>query len=156
VRWPDFPHVVYRIYDQDDRLLYVGMSSNPKARLTAHRNYSPWMIDAVRHEEVTYPSHESAREAEMGAIRDEDPLHNIEWSRINSRRRPPNPLNAARLTEAREQKGWTYKDLHRASGVTVESIKAIERGSDPRAITVVKLARALDLDVSELLPEPTV
>ena len=51
----------------------------------------------------------------------------------------------------RARKGLTIRDLEELTGVSKDSISAIERGTrEPRAITLVKLADALGVEVDEI------
>ena len=70
------PHYVYRYFDAQDRLLYVGVTINLKQRDAAHRHNSAWRVDAVRREVEEYPNRETAYKCEAIAIREESPLHN--------------------------------------------------------------------------------
>lgn len=54
-----------------------------------------------------------------------------------------------RLKQLREKAGLTQYALAKASGVTAQAIANIERGSEPTWPTVIKLARALGVNVSE-------
>lgn len=75
---PDAPkrgrHVVYRLFDQDDRLLYVGSTRNWLGRLKAHRRKWGDLIARTTTEE--YDDAESMLEAEAAAIHDEKPALN--------------------------------------------------------------------------------
>lgn len=67
---------VYRAYDTQERLLYVGISMNLDGRLTKHRRAAWWPAVA----EVTvqwFDGREAAKAAEREAISSENPLHNI-------------------------------------------------------------------------------
>lgn len=70
------PHVVYRCYDADDRLLYIGCTSNLSHRMTAHRSRSPWATDIARITTEDLPGRAVALYVEAQAIRAESPLHN--------------------------------------------------------------------------------
>lgn len=67
---------VYRIFDADDVLLYVGMSVSPETRFTDHRTCKPWMQQAFRYEIVWFATRSEAEAEERRAIRCERPLHN--------------------------------------------------------------------------------
>ena len=82
---------VYRFFDAEDRLLYVGIARDLGVRFAAHRRRSPWWADAVRGTTVTYPTRADAELAEGIAIHAEHPLHN------SSR---PTEAKIARLEEA--------------------------------------------------------
>jgi predicted GIY-YIG superfamily endonuclease len=73
----DKPTDLYRHYDADDRLLYVGISLDAFSRLRQHKGASGWTSDAVTMRTVRYPNRSEALEAESQAIIDEKPLWNI-------------------------------------------------------------------------------
>lgn len=64
-------HIVYRLWDEDD-LLYVGVTSNGRERVSDHRGR--WIFEVTWEE---YPTREAAEWAEKVAIRDEHPIHNV-------------------------------------------------------------------------------
>jgi len=73
------PHDLYRFYDADDRLLYVGISLNAAQRASQHKAEKSWWSD-VRRMEVTplgVTTRFDAEQVERSAIEDERPLHNI-------------------------------------------------------------------------------
>lgn len=58
-----------------------------------------------------------------------------------------------RLAELRERRALTLRELAEMSGVAADTINQIELGHrKPRPSTLRKLARALDVDVEELVP----
>lgn len=66
---------VYRLYDADDRLLYVGSTVHVPRRLREHHS-KPWWHLVARHEAVDYPTAADAVAAEESAIDHEGPIHN--------------------------------------------------------------------------------
>lgn len=66
---------LYRHFDADGRLLYVGISRSVTARLTQHSE-SPWDHLIARIEVERFPTREEAEAAERAAIRSERPIHN--------------------------------------------------------------------------------
>lgn len=72
----ELPHYVYRYYDADNALLYVGYTNNLSRRHRQHEKAAPWFNQAARHEYETYPDKESALEAERTQIRDLRPREN--------------------------------------------------------------------------------
>lgn len=68
---------VYRYYDAADRLLYVGIASNPNLRDEQHRNTSKWHRFQVRREVEWHPTKRAALDAERDAIRSESPVFNL-------------------------------------------------------------------------------
>jgi hypothetical protein len=68
---------LYRHFDAEGRLLYVGISKNAVCRLNGHQSKS-WYDDLARVEIEKHPSRDHALYAESVAIRVENPLYNIE------------------------------------------------------------------------------
>lgn len=68
--------VVYRCFDTDGHLLYIGSSVNVANRYSYHRWEKNWWADVARTEEQRFPSLPAARVAERKAIEAERPLHN--------------------------------------------------------------------------------
>jgi hypothetical protein len=71
------PHTVYRMYDREGRLLYVGMALYVRIRLAAHRNNQPWFNMVSKVDTERHPDRDSAADAEAAAIRDEAPIFNV-------------------------------------------------------------------------------
>lgn len=72
---PEGP-VVYRCYDDEGALLYIGSSINLRQRVRGHRGATRWWDEVVRVEAESYPTETAARIAEAHAIRDELPERN--------------------------------------------------------------------------------
>lgn len=66
---------VYRCFDADGALLYVGCSEDPDRRFYAHRR-TVWFCRVVRIDIEDYENRYAALEAEALAIRDESPIYN--------------------------------------------------------------------------------
>lgn len=72
---------VYRAYDGDGRLLYVGMTDDLEVRFKTHeRESGHWVHDMRRLAVEHYPTRQQARAAELTAIKTERPLWNIHGS----------------------------------------------------------------------------
>lgn len=71
------PCSVYRCYDEDGRLLYVGITSQGMARASSHHAYSRWWKLMVRQDWEHYDSRPEAllREAEL--IATQFPIFNV-------------------------------------------------------------------------------
>ncbi|HEY9370401.1 GIY-YIG nuclease family protein [Streptomyces sp.] len=69
---------LYRLYDKDRGLLYVGIANNPVNRLNAHRwdKGKPWRHDIAIQSVEWFETRVAAEDAEVAAIRSELPLHN--------------------------------------------------------------------------------
>lgn len=93
----DRPHFVYRIFDAEDRLLYVGCAENVESRIYLHQQISSqfpvsWEIARRidRYTSQKYPNEQLAHEAERRAIESEIPLLNRQhnprrFKRVNGR-----------------------------------------------------------------------
>ena len=68
---------VYRHFAADGRLLYVGCSVNPLARLSCHVSQAKWFKQIARIDIVHYARGDEAIAAEAEAIRTENPVFNI-------------------------------------------------------------------------------
>ncbi|MFI7890919.1 GntR family transcriptional regulator [Streptomyces sp. CACIS-1.16CA] len=68
---------LYRLYDADDVLLYIGISNNPDFRWKAHLySREPWPKQVTRHVIEWWSTREEAVAAEAAAIKAERPRHN--------------------------------------------------------------------------------
>lgn len=72
------PHFVYRLYDADDRLLYIGCTRRFTGRLHDHMREKDWAYE-IDHWAISdpYPNQFTARIAEGDAIRREAPIYNV-------------------------------------------------------------------------------
>lgn len=69
--------VLYRYYDTEDVLLYVGISANMPGRLDSHETDSTWMDFAARSTLEHFGDRADAEAAEQAAIEADRPLFNI-------------------------------------------------------------------------------
>lgn len=74
---PSEPTALYRLYDPQGSLLYVGISNNPENRFRQHRAEKSWwpQVDGTSFE--WFESRHKASQAETQAIATESPRHNI-------------------------------------------------------------------------------
>lgn len=72
-------YVVYRFFNVNQRLLYVGFTSDLAMRLRAHARdgQSPWWPDVAASRYQFFENADEALTCERQAIRDEYPVHNI-------------------------------------------------------------------------------
>lgn len=74
------PHYVYRCFDADGRLLYVGCSMNPEERMKEHRKFRPWWTNRVTRMTLEgFPDQSAGLAAERQAIQTEHPLYNRQF-----------------------------------------------------------------------------
>jgi hypothetical protein len=71
-------HAVYRHFTAEGVLLYVGYSSDVERRQRAHRRDAPWWGESARIQVTFFPTRDEALRAELGAIRTEHPLWNVQ------------------------------------------------------------------------------
>ena len=68
---------VYRAYDAQDSLLYVGIARRWPARWQAHAARATWYPEVARLALEAHGTDAAARAAEAAAIRDEQPRYNV-------------------------------------------------------------------------------
>lgn len=68
---------VYRIFGDDDVSLYVGMSTNPTARLNDH-THKDWWPDVRRIELTLHSSPREVVQTELDEIDRLRPIHNVQ------------------------------------------------------------------------------
>ncbi|GIH22513.1 hypothetical protein Aph01nite_08230 [Acrocarpospora phusangensis] len=96
---PPVVTALYRYFDDQDRLLYVGITDHLMIRTRNHIRLSSWMDFAARSTIVRYPNRKEAEDAEHEAILSEHPLFN---SRLVE-----DPAIAVRLVEYLIEHGRT-------------------------------------------------
>ncbi|MFJ3601877.1 GIY-YIG nuclease family protein [Streptomyces anulatus] len=74
---PSAPTAVYRLRDNTQQLLYVGISDDPLRRWPEHAKDKPWWQDVANFSIEWFGSRPEALTAEALAIKSERPLHNI-------------------------------------------------------------------------------
>lgn len=72
----DAPTALYRHFDAEGVLLYVGISMSVFSRTQSHGVCAAWWDRVARIDIERYPDRKSAEEAEREAIKIEGPLHN--------------------------------------------------------------------------------
>lgn len=83
----DGPTSLYRHFDADGVLLYVGISLSAIGRLSDHRHTSAWFPRIAKVTVEQFPDRASAYKAETTAIQTEKPLHNISKAGASKERR---------------------------------------------------------------------
>ncbi|EGE40818.1 GntR family transcriptional regulator [Streptomyces sp. SID4928] len=90
---------LYRFYDADGNLLYVGITKDTQHRFASHRRTKSWWPEVDRNEIAWLDSPALAEEAEKEAIAREKPRHNVS----------ANAMKVAKLTPPGKRVG--YKDI---------------------------------------------
>lgn len=73
------PHAVYEVLDDLGRVIYIGCSHDPRARVSIHRSSAKWRHNIHSYRVVQwYPNYTEAHDAERDAIKAQDPDHNFQ------------------------------------------------------------------------------
>ncbi|MEU3282892.1 type II toxin-antitoxin system Phd/YefM family antitoxin [Streptomyces antibioticus] len=67
---------LYRLFDANGALLYVGISTQPDTRWTQHASDKPWWPLVQCRKVEWHPDRTAAEAAEREAVRTEEPLYN--------------------------------------------------------------------------------
>lgn len=102
-------HVLYRMWSACGELLYVGVTCNPGYRLNAHANGKNWWREVASVTMEHFPSRSSLLDAELQAIRVENPRYNI----------------AGRPSELMRQRYLSALETRRARGLHIGRPKAL-------------------------------
>lgn len=76
-------YALYRFFDADDVLLYVGLTTNPPERLKKHRGEKPWWPEIAQMHVEYHPTVAALKEAERNVIATEKPRYNVQHNRGN-------------------------------------------------------------------------
>lgn len=74
--YPVVTTYVYRLYDTEDRLLYVGVANDLDVRLKRHANEKDWWSLVARRDITQFDNRLDAMYEESRAIERESPIHN--------------------------------------------------------------------------------
>ena len=90
-RWTNMPYTyLYRAFNYEEELLYVGIADKLGNRFRRHENDSRWWwecVDGGRFEiELLAASRRSCELIEMSVIREERPIHNVTHNTDNPNR----------------------------------------------------------------------
>jgi transcriptional regulator with XRE-family HTH domain/predicted GIY-YIG superfamily endonuclease len=127
-------HVLYRMFDADNRLLYVGLTNNPKDRFGSHRSAKHWWSGVATITLETFSTPQELVAAERAAIENEKPLHNI----LHNQK--PRSVNSGEFSHPYRSliqkelaaRCWRQSDLARASGLHRALISKILADRRPR------------------------
>lgn len=77
-------YLLYRVFDHEGALLYVGQTLAPVHRFATHQRQKNWWRDVATIALQHFQDLDAVSEAEREAIRGENPVHNILHSRRSS------------------------------------------------------------------------
>lgn len=122
----DTSTALYRHFDADGVLLYVGISLSAVARLAQHRDNAHWYRAIARVDIEWLPTREDAIFAERRAIFRERPLHNLAVPKIDV---DNSPIARWRARIAERRGKYTQRDAAAELGVSLPTFQALERGA---------------------------
>lgn len=129
---------VYRHFDADGQLLYIGCSINPLQRLESHKQQSDWFDSIATVTIENYRTHSEALAIEASAILGEQPLYN----KVHKKKRK---VRTSKI-EAKPAYVPTEKDI--------ESMRqALVWGYIHRALSIPELRKFARSDRTEWLKE---
>jgi hypothetical protein len=73
-------HVLYRMFNAEGELLYVGITNNPKMRFRTHSKTQPWWSEVTNIAIENHSTREALAVAEQRAIRSEGPRYNVAYT----------------------------------------------------------------------------
>ncbi|MFJ9633755.1 GntR family transcriptional regulator [Streptomyces sp. NPDC101175] len=135
---------LYRHFDANGDVLYIGISKDPDERWMAHRgNQEPWIHLAVRRTDEWYDSRPLALKAEEAAIKAERPpfngKHNYDdvtfdpasWSRVQGPTKIASvaDLMRAEITSQRWPEGYRIPPLKTLAGAAGVSLSIASKAS---------------------------
>lgn len=89
-------HTLYRLYNADGDLLYIGITLNPFKRISEHKRTKEWFDEVANIRLERFPTLAAVAAAEIEAIRTEKPRENITYNNSSV------TVEKARLAEAKK------------------------------------------------------
>ena len=115
--------LLYRYYNKENELLYVGVTADNTKRESQHRRDSFWFGEIATAKYEYFDSRQEVLQAEAEAIENEKPKHNVKHSRLNNKNKitlefhpkvhliqlmgmPDEPFDAIHAQWSEEIKSW--------------------------------------------------
>ena len=105
--------VMYRFYDADGRLLYVGATTDLIRRTSEHRQSAWWFQLIAKTRLQVFPDLAAAKAAESVAIQEEEPIANI--------------VGTGRQSHDKSWPKWTKRDHALAEEFSTRVIRQLSR-----------------------------
>lgn len=135
---------LYRHFDCDATLLYVGVAKHLAARTAGHKAASPWGKQIARITTEEYPTKAAAHAAERAAILSEGPKFNKMKRRqafdLDKLDRTQTPAERQQLKRDRRKAGlvlvqeWVpadkAEDVKRAMRIAADDVEAVKAGKE--------------------------
>jgi hypothetical protein len=81
----DVSTAVYRFFDAENQLLYLGITHDLEKRWGAHERSQPWWLDVVRRQVAWYDTRKEAEHVEVAATATERPRYDRSGKRTDGR-----------------------------------------------------------------------
>jgi hypothetical protein len=143
------PTTLYRFFDADGELLYVGITSVGGVRWSQHKSSKPWWPEIVTASLAHYETRTEAMAAESEAIRAEGPKHN----RAGAVTAPIDPVPRSDEEINEQTRSWFVEN-----GLTPIGVKQIAKmfGVHPSTVSTEWIRRShLIAQPWRRFPEPT-
>lgn len=116
---------LYRFYDKDGDLLYVGQSVDPFARATQHMSshHDFWFHDVATITIEKIEGREAAKEAELKAISEEGPKYNVIGVVIRNRWEADFPDRAKAIIKDCEDPAMSMNAIAKKYGITNATLR---------------------------------
>lgn len=114
---------LYRHFDGENALLYVGISLSTFTRLSQHRDHSQWFKKVARVSIEHFPTREEAIAAEKKAIKTEAPMFNIAHKK--TAREIEQEIKEAENEQKKAQQiqQCIHRYVHYAAAYTLDDVK---------------------------------
>jgi DNA-binding transcriptional regulator YiaG len=133
---------LYRAFDADGTLLYVGISWAALVRIPQHSK-KEWFSNVARIEITKFGSREDALSAEKQAVIDERPQHNIIWACSDVVASMDLAMTPAEIKATRLSFGLDQKDMATMLGYSTPArVSELERGVRVPSDAVLRLLRS--------------
>lgn len=111
---------LYRLFDTEGRLLYVGIAFDPKGRWSDHAREKEWWPAVAERTVEWHDTRVAAAAAEIVAIRTEKPLHNVRDTEVERAKRAAHAAGAkiGRMVRISDDLWGMYLDLCAEEGTT--------------------------------------
>ncbi|MBM1556687.1 GIY-YIG nuclease family protein [Sulfitobacter mediterraneus] len=140
---------LYRHFDAEGALMYIGITTDPERRLSEHIKSGRWPIASVRVEWVQ--SALDAAAVERRAIIEENPKHNI---RRETNEPPGLPQSGWRkiVSDALIEKGLSMRGASLEAGLGKGYLHSVLiEGKDPTLDNFTKICGVLELSAAEVI-----
>lgn len=132
---------LYRFFDIEGSLIYVGISMNLPARFYQHERLSPWMTETSKITVTWYPTREAAMTAEFAAIETETPKYNqVGLVRHQTEESP----------QERKISQRKHQSLAAMEREIVQAVETLEVAQVYALYTLSAVARRLDLSIDNV------